>query len=317
MYVRNLSLDLLKIIMTFLVVIGHTQTPFTAVIFSFHMPMFFMISGLFISKNTRLLLRIKKDMKRLLIPFFIFSILGLLTESGKRLLLNRSFGDFGQVLSDAYLWINSGAYYYGFVLWFFPALFWGKIIVQALINIKCEKYFFILLMIGFLTTDNISQILNLFPFGMGQGLVATIFLIIGYKFMQLPPNFKKIVFTFSLLYTIFFIVSTHKLPHLDLGSNLISNHWYNILWSISFCLTFIYVFSELFTINNSKIVNSLCLSNLLIFSLHPYTNNISYLINNIFIHGEWFFVVIISIVLLLPIIFIRIRYPKLSIFKYV
>lgn len=44
---RNRCIDTIKAVGIFLVILGHHQTVFTQWIFSFHMPLFFFLSGIF------------------------------------------------------------------------------------------------------------------------------------------------------------------------------------------------------------------------------------------------------------------------------
>ncbi|TLS69321.1 acyltransferase family protein [Photobacterium damselae] len=54
------------------VILGHIATPFSNIIYSWHMPLFFMISGFFINSKNNISKLVVKDWKRLMIPFFLF-----------------------------------------------------------------------------------------------------------------------------------------------------------------------------------------------------------------------------------------------------
>lgn len=92
-------IDIAKGIGIFLVVLGHTRYPYTRdIIYSFHMPLFFFLSGylLTLSKiDTSFILYLKKKIKGLYRPFLIFSFFYL------------AFNNF-------FVWINflSNDYYY-------------------------------------------------------------------------------------------------------------------------------------------------------------------------------------------------------------
>ena len=81
---RDISIDFVKGIGMFLVIYGHIHTGdnFTNNwVYSFHMPLFFIISGMFIKerkKDENLLVFIKKEEKKLLYPYVIFSLISLL-----------------------------------------------------------------------------------------------------------------------------------------------------------------------------------------------------------------------------------------------
>ncbi|HEX3046184.1 MAG TPA: acyltransferase family protein [Bacillota bacterium] len=67
-------IDLLKGIGIFLVVWGHTMFPRSVLIYSFHMPLFFFISG-FLYKNKPLKDFLRSKIIRLYVPYIVFTIL--------------------------------------------------------------------------------------------------------------------------------------------------------------------------------------------------------------------------------------------------
>lgn len=86
---RNEDIDLIKGVGIFLVVLGHHNTILTNYIFSFHMPLFFFISGIFHSNYNSYKEFINKKIKSLIIPYFAFSITLFLFW----LIIGRKFGE--------------------------------------------------------------------------------------------------------------------------------------------------------------------------------------------------------------------------------
>ena len=84
--IKLIEFDILKGLLIVLVVIGHaisTDTPLHHTIFWFHMPVFLMISGIFLKSKFVFKTEICKKIKRLLIPYIFFSlILGTIGRSG-------------------------------------------------------------------------------------------------------------------------------------------------------------------------------------------------------------------------------------------
>jgi acyltransferase len=78
--------DNVKGLAIILVVLGHIASPFSAFIYSFHMPLFFIVSGFFLNPTNELKSEIFRSFKRLFKPFFIYLTLGFIIESLKRLL---------------------------------------------------------------------------------------------------------------------------------------------------------------------------------------------------------------------------------------
>ena len=83
---RLVFLDITKGILIYLVVLGHLPSDnplYHRYIFWFHMPVFLMISGIFLKSKSDFKTEISKKIKRLLIPYFFFSlILGTIGRSG-------------------------------------------------------------------------------------------------------------------------------------------------------------------------------------------------------------------------------------------
>ena len=83
---RLVFLDISKGILIYLVVLGHLPSDdplYHRYIFWFHMPVFLMISGIFLKSKFVFKTEICKEIKRLLIPYFFFSlILGTIGRSG-------------------------------------------------------------------------------------------------------------------------------------------------------------------------------------------------------------------------------------------
>ncbi|WP_155806695.1 acyltransferase family protein, partial [Photorhabdus temperata] len=132
---RYISLDILKIIGILAVVIGHTINPYNNYIYLWHMPLFFFLSGLTFNYKFLKSTDIIKDAKRLLIPYFIFSILALIIEISKRLLLSRDWLDsLPNLFISIFFNINSSIHTYGFVLWFLPSLFIVKTLSRLLLH---------------------------------------------------------------------------------------------------------------------------------------------------------------------------------------
>ena len=205
---RLLWVDVLKITGLFFVILGHIASPFSGFIYSWHMPFFFFLSGLFIaplSKLSQIKSRAIKDFKNLMIPFFIFSLLALLVESTKRLLLNReSMNYFYEIQGVLYhMDIESLSSHYGFVLWFLSALFFAKIIVNFLMYIGKDNFFLvpILALSMFVLSFNVDL-----PFSIDVALNAVFWLILGLLYSRWYDFLKinyYLLFPFLTLILIF------------------------------------------------------------------------------------------------------------------
>ena len=122
---RITYIDMAKGIGILLVLIGHSEFPSTPLITwisSFHMPLFFILSGMLFShtgatqKDWKIFL--KKKTKTILLPYGVFSILSILASA---------ILDAG--IFPEYLWtslLQTVSFYGISVLWFLPALFFSE-----------------------------------------------------------------------------------------------------------------------------------------------------------------------------------------------
>lgn len=116
-------LDLSKGIGIFLVIAGHclnvNTTPFH-LIFEFHMPLFFLLSGYTYSRKTGLGIWLKKKVKGLLFPFFLFYLLGMVAT----LLLPQWRKNFSLAAVKNDLVFSYPDSVHNSSIWFLVCLFW-------------------------------------------------------------------------------------------------------------------------------------------------------------------------------------------------
>ena len=134
---RIVSLDFLKAIAILSVVMGHIASPFSSFIFSWHMPAFFVASGFLLgmrdAQHATTSVFSKKDLFHLGGYYLFFGVLGITAEFFKDVALGRPILPLGEsLLGLLYFMDMPHLHHYGFVLWFLPALFWGKIFTRGL-----------------------------------------------------------------------------------------------------------------------------------------------------------------------------------------
>lgn len=191
-------IDIAKAIGIYFVILGHTvdaNTYIKSVLYSFHMPLFFMISGMVIKKRTNFQLQeqIKKRAFVLLIPFFIwgtiyakFSFVHLMQISyGSREML---------VLAGS---LTS--------LWFLPCLFlvscFSEFIVSKYSRKQISICVLVLVVVGFFVPH-----LNTYgyPFGADVAIYATAFSLCGYM-VKNDIDIKKKAGAIILLLAVFIV----------------------------------------------------------------------------------------------------------------
>lgn len=144
---RIVFFDLVKGIGVFLVLVGHLQgdaifaySPYILYlcrwIFSFHMPLFFIVSGMMIclrnDKDKEIRPLIAKRFRGIMIPYYWFSLIyiGIVLHA---LIIVKSIAPYTLYVN---LWYVLGLYGMN-VLWFLPALFLGEILFILIIK-KCD-----------------------------------------------------------------------------------------------------------------------------------------------------------------------------------
>jgi len=265
---RKYWIDNLKGFGIILVVLGHIASPLSPLIYSFHMPLFFTLSGYFINEEKLNKTFILKNLKRIFIPFFIFLLIGFFVEFFKRMILKRELMELSQVI-DAILYMDfpSLENTYGFVLWFLPALFFSKLFLKTLLITKNNLIRIFISIIFFFIGLNFQL-----PFSIDEGLVVLPFLLFGFYLKTLNQKYLSII-SFLILSLIILIYNSP--PRLNLSSKEFENIYLNFLWALSIISILFFFFKK---IRRSTVLHFFGINSMLIFLVHPYTNNISFLI---------------------------------------
>ncbi len=184
-------IDIAKGITILLMVVGHCHLQpdfkyFYLWIFSFHMPLFFFISGFFFKPKSNKKL-IKTDLDRLVKPYILTSILISLfllcfdsPTAASHSLIGTLVGCEGNEATKFQLagGLRSGP------IWFLLALFWCRLFYNVLYGI-CGKYEFLLSFVASLIAWQIGyKIINL-PLCILVGLTALMFYSAGYNFRKI------------------------------------------------------------------------------------------------------------------------------------
>lgn len=205
-------IDITKGIAIILMVVGHSSIPasFSRYIWSFHMPLFFVISGFLYDadKYKRLESLIKRRIQTLIVPYVFFSIIALMGMSSLGL----------ATWEELYKGWN------GYALWFIPVLFTTEILFNRIYLIlrrfNCNIYYTLeITIIVFLTVGYILSQLNIhLVFKQEVVLFALFFYGSGFIFKKL---LQKISFgiIFALLSLFLQMVIVQFMPGIDMASN--------------------------------------------------------------------------------------------------
>jgi fucose 4-O-acetylase-like acetyltransferase len=310
-------IDSLKTLGILAVILGHIASPFGQFIFSWHMPLFFVIAGFFIKFNTPFKEFFLKNFLRLMIPYFIFAFIGLGADNIKRFLLHREeLNNFVEIQNIFFgMDITSLLNHYGFVLWFLPALFFGKMILYAINKVTLNLLFQGLIVFALFLISFIIEI----PFGLDNAANSILWIFLGYLFFNFYINSKilSLYFTISALILVSFYI-LFGIPSLDLAMKSYENIFINIFWAVSVIYIFVFLIRKIKYPNTFSKVFSIWGGNtMLLFIVHPYTNNIGHIIVEALHFGDWYLKLLISLILLQIIIFIKLKFNNQWIFKYV
>jgi acyltransferase len=300
----------LKVFGILAVILGHIASPLGGFIYSWHMPLFFILSGFFIKFNLPTKEFFIKDFQRLMVPYFLFALIGLVVEDLKRIALHRDSLDYVHEIKGVFIWMDMTSLInsYAFVLWFLPTLFFARIFLMVIH--KCiENIVFQFIIVAILFTTSFFVEL---PFAIDNSLNAILFLFIGNIFYK---SYQEIYILYSLPFIAAAVYLVYGIPSLDIATKSYNNIILNIFFSVSMIYIMIATFKR---INYSNKLLTIWGGNImLLFIVHPYTNNIAHIVVEKIHFGDWYLKFFISLVLLQIILWIKQKFKNKGIFRYV
>lgn len=229
-------LDIAKGFGIFLIVLGHNNIPIALYnwLYSFHVPLFFIISG-FLYRNQTPGKTIEKGFRQLLLPVLITIFV---TAGGLFLLFFREGIWKGPNISH---WITELILMNGKEgvcgMWFVVALFWGKLwysLVQKLGDWWILLIGSILFILGYYCRMNFHL-----PFHFDNGMAVLLYLFVGkqisrYDIMRYDSNW------FVIILSLFFLSIASYYP-INMFQYWFRYDAWSILTSIVLCLSFLFV----------------------------------------------------------------------------
>ena len=231
---RESTIDIMKGIGILLVVLGHTYYN-SQIIYSFHMPLFFILSGASMVFSTHKY-SWKRRFRLIMIPYFCFSLLSfiywLLIESHFRpinntsLFVDRFLGTFDirlQQFLNIFIAENTINYFaYNIVLWFLPCLFVADYIYSR-IKITPPLVKWAIIACIPIVYDIFSNIPCL-PFCSNIAIIAVPFWALGHRFyIPLKTSIKlsigKNITIFLILLTVLIFAYRYFYPQIDMLGN--------------------------------------------------------------------------------------------------
>lgn len=177
---RDLRFDIAKGIAMLLVIWGHTSIIGRNFIYSFHMPVFFIISGYFFRKRETKFV-ISNGIRRLIVPYIITcaiaAIIRIIHGWGLRGLILPALWGTGSSVNTAHYFSNIpniGP------IWFLLGLFWSWLALHFIIKIKNQTIVITIIATVFLLSTLLGRFVLVAPFSILSGLCALPFIYFGY-----------------------------------------------------------------------------------------------------------------------------------------
>jgi fucose 4-O-acetylase-like acetyltransferase len=316
------SITHVKGVAILLVVLGHISSPFGTAIFSFHIPLFFFLGGIFTKTTYSVADFMKRNFVRLIVPYFIFGAFGLMVNDIKNVLLNRPQEDLFPSLTGLLFWMDAPhLQHYGFVLWFLPALFWARVFSFCLMKyLKQNEWliFVLCVMCAYLCSSRISFTL---PFAIDKGLVALPWVFMGTVFYRhreklLTMSVWNAVFVALLVLLMIFFGGMQRL---DMATRDVGHMFVSLPYTFSIIFLIIYLAYKA-NCGNKNLLAPLSWfghQSMLVYIVHPYTNNGADLLTTHFLGvGYWYITFVLTAAMLMVVIRVKLNHQDLPLFKY-
>lgn len=199
MNLRIAWVDALKGLGIILVVFGHTDisSAIRKYIYSFHMPLFFFCSGYLYSNTDTVRQLLQKKSRKLLLPYFLFTVLSLLIVIVKAILVDNLNNVYPLDLISQLFYIN-GKVCWNTPIWFLIVLFITNIVFDFIKRVRILNLTLTVLLLGLVGVMLNSQQIVL-PFGLNIVCISITFYYLGYLSKKKYSSFQNVKFSNFLL----------------------------------------------------------------------------------------------------------------------
>lgn len=228
-------IDLVKGFGIILVIYGHNFPYLEKYIYSFHIPLFFFMSGLFHPKTLTIEI-VKKRTKQILIPFFLWSFLLFLFW----FFIGRKFGDSSTLGLSVFknftgIFYAQGGHEYmnwGLQMWFLPAIFLSFLIFGFVRKLKNNRYQILCVLLLIITGFLIPKILEIhLIWSIDVALVSLFFYAAAFYLKDFFLNNKNQYETILLfvLFLAHILISFNLIDKIDMYRSIYGNEFLFLL----------------------------------------------------------------------------------------
>lgn len=236
-------IDIAKGIAMICIILGHVGiSDINKVVYTFHVPIFFFITGYFVSNKRSTGEFCKNKARTLLVPYYVTCAVIIVVGVIKGYFLGDASGAFSR-WAYASIYAAGDTYKEPFfipqigAIWFLWATFWGSIFLRISLNMK--KAVRIAFIAGLFVFGYYSRSIFWFPLSIQAGACATFFMYLGYllkgakdPLRSLPGEIKAVAGIIAAIVWIQFIINFKAfwLVHCDIGRGLV-----DVIGSICAC----------------------------------------------------------------------------------
>lgn len=333
---RQTDIDVCRGIVIVLMIVGHASPPYVVVqgIYGFHMPFFFILSGMLYNRNKWQTLGIKelitKRWKAYVVPYFILSFINLIINipvdyykgwHGKELL----FLTLKHVFWIFYSYGNASRTPNCTPLWFLLCIFVCSIFFYYLLRLK-NRFFQIFACVISSTLAYILCVLDVvqLPWHIDSALLGVVFMYIGLyikenKIIEKIDTKDSILCLIGLFIIGFYCIFTN--PRIDINTNKLNNIILMYVGAISISVFIIICTKAFFSMN--KILELYGKNTILFmgfnYAINTYSNAIwtrTPVLNSI--SYTWWLNVFINLIVLYVVIIVwnklKEKYPRIALF---
>ena len=228
------------------IILGHLGVPWiNRIVFTFHVPIFFLIAGIFYKKHSSVNEVIKKRLKTLIVPY-ISTCAGIaLSDIAFNNLVRDGKGD-KQILL---YWIKAALYGAGTAMdnpknipiigaiWFLLALFWASLIIHFIIKLNNSTAMVFVVTIVALSCFTARY--YWLPLSIQAGCVGTLYVYIGYlwkDYFKLEKKLpKKTTIAIVLVAIIIWIIFVKHFTYFRIVCCKFDK-WYDLIRSLAACI---------------------------------------------------------------------------------